>query len=136
MTNWRAVIIGFLVATVLGILGLAIPGVGQLAAGLVGGFVAGYVAGGGLLRGFWHGLLAGALGGLVGGLLIAVFVGLAGWTLGPAGGLISGAAGIGILAVAIFVSFVMALESAIAGALGGLLNPDRPDYRGYNSPRY
>ncbi|ELY49016.1 DUF5518 domain-containing protein [Natronorubrum bangense] len=130
MTNWRAVIIGFLIATVLGLFGLVLPGLGQLAAGLVGGFVAGYLAGGGLGRGFWHGLLAGALGGIVGGLLVAIVVGLAGWTLGPVGGLISGAAGFGILALAIFISFVMALESAIAGALGGVLNPDRPGRSG------
>ena len=132
MTNWRAVIVGFLVATVLGLFGLALPGLGQLAAGLIGGFVAGYMAGGGLGSGFWHGLLAGALGGIVGGLLIALAVGVAGWAGGPIGGAITGVAGLGIFAIAVLVSFIMALESAIAGALGGMLNPTRQDrYESY-----
>ena len=122
MTNWRAVLVGFLVATVLGLFGLALPGIGQLAAGLIGGFVAGYMAGGGLGSGFWHGLLAGALGGILGGLLIALVVGVAGWAFGPLGAAVSGAAGFGIFTVAVGLSLVMALESAIAGALGGALN--------------
>ncbi|MFC4439607.1 MULTISPECIES: DUF5518 domain-containing protein [Natrialbaceae] len=136
MTNWRAVIIGFLVATVLGIVGLALPGIGQLAAGLIGGFVAGYIAGGGLGSGFWHGLLAGALGGIVGGLLLALVVGVAGWAGGPIGGAITGIAGLGIFAIAVIVSFIMALESAVAGAIGGVLNPGRPDRTGRPADRY
>ncbi|WIV68225.1 DUF5518 domain-containing protein [Natrialbaceae archaeon AArc-T1-2] len=122
MTNWRAVMIGFVVAVVIGIVGIALPGLGQLTAGLLGGFVAGYLAGGGLLSGFWHGLLAGALGGIVGGLIIAVAVGVAGLALGPVGGLLSGLAGVGIFGFAVLVAFIMALESGLAGAIGGLLN--------------
>lgn len=125
MTNWRAVLIGFLLAFAISVVGIALPGLGQLTAGLVGGFVAGYLAGGGLLRGFWHGLLAGALGGILLGLFVAVAVGLAGWAGGPFGGLLSGIAGLGIFGVVVIVSFVLALESAIAGAVGGLLNPNR-----------
>ncbi|MFC6729388.1 DUF5518 domain-containing protein, partial [Natronoarchaeum mannanilyticum] len=48
MTNWRAAVVGFLVITVLGAVGVVVPGLGQLAAGLIGGFVAGYMAGGSL----------------------------------------------------------------------------------------
>ncbi len=136
MTNWRAVVIGFLVTTILGVIGFALPGVGQLAAGLIGGFVAGYLAGGGLGRGFWHGLLAGALGGIVFGLLIALLVAIAGWAGGPAGGLFGGIAGIGIFGVAVLVSFVLALESAIAGAIGGVLNPKRTSQYGPPADRY
>ena len=44
MTDWRAVGYGFVVTFLVGLIGLAIPGLGQLTAGLVGGFVAGYVA--------------------------------------------------------------------------------------------
>ncbi|WP_394738874.1 DUF5518 domain-containing protein [Natronococcus roseus] len=122
MTDWRSVVIGFLVITIFGIVGLTLPGVGQLAAGLIGGFVAGYLAGGGLGRGFWHGLLAGALGGIVAGVLVALVVGVAGWAGGPIGGAMSGLAGFGIFLVALALSFIMALESAIAGAIGGLFN--------------
>ncbi len=122
MTNWRAVVLGFLVATVLGLLGLSAPGVGQLAAGLIGGFVAGYIAGGGLARGFWHGLLAGALGGIVVGVLIGLVVAIAGWAGGPAGGAITGIAGLGIIGASVILAFVFALESALAGAIGGLFN--------------
>ncbi len=122
MTNWRAVIIGFLVTTVLGLLGFALPGIGQLAAGLVGGFVAGYLAGGGLGRGFWHGLLSGAVGGIVLGLLLGIVVAIVGWAGGPAGGLLGGIAGIGIFGAAVLVSFILAIESAIAGAIGGVFN--------------
>jgi hypothetical protein len=136
MTNWRAVVIGFLVITVLGIVGLTLPGLGQLAAGLIGGFVAGYLAGGGLGRGFWHGLLAGALGGIVGGLLIAIVVGIAGWAGGPIGGAITGVAGLGIFTLAVVISFIMALESAVAGAIGGLLNPGRAGRTDHPGNRY
>ncbi|WP_254531923.1 DUF5518 domain-containing protein [Natrinema gelatinilyticum] len=118
MTDWRAVFIGFLVVTVFGIIGLVVPGIGQLAAGLIGGFVAGYMAGGGLGSGFWHGLLAGSLGGIIGGLLIGVAVGLAGIALGPLGGAIAGTAGLGIFALAVAISLFMALESAVAGTVG------------------
>ena len=37
MANWRAVVMGFLVQFPLGIIGFALPGIGHLAAGLLGG---------------------------------------------------------------------------------------------------
>ena len=37
MTDWRAVGIGFLVHVLLGLIGFALPGIGHLAAGLIGG---------------------------------------------------------------------------------------------------
>ncbi len=113
MTNWRAVGIGFLVMVVVGLVGLAVPGIGQLFAGLVGGFVAGYIAGGGLLSGAWHGLLAGGFAGF----LLALVVGLAGLALGPVGAVVGGGLAVVILVGSVF----LALDSAVAGLVGGLL---------------
>jgi hypothetical protein len=44
MTDWRAVLVGFAVIVGVGIVGLVVPGIGQLIAGLAGGFFAGYSA--------------------------------------------------------------------------------------------
>jgi len=118
MIDWTAVVIGFLVELVLGAIGFAAPGVGQVAAALVGGFVAGYLAGGGLASGGWHGLLAGALGGLVLALVLGVFgSALLGVVTGGPGALL----GLGITAFAVLLVFVVSIPSAIAGALGGAL---------------
>ena len=116
MTNWYAVTVGFVVMTVVGVVGIAVPGLGQLTAGLVGGFLAGYMAAGGVGSGAWHGLLAGSLGGVfVAGVLgVAVSIlGVAGF--GPFGPLLGG----GVFLVVVFVALVMGLESALAGAIGG-----------------
>ncbi|WP_135533810.1 DUF5518 domain-containing protein [Halostella pelagica] len=116
--NWRAVITGFLVEIVAGLFALAAPGVGHAAAGLVGGFIAGYMAGGGLLSGAWHGLLAGSLGGIVLAITFgfgATVVGTIG--LGPLGPFVGGA----VFFVALAIAVLMALDSALAGAVGGVL---------------
>lgn len=118
MTDWRAVGIGFLVQLVLGVFAFAIPGLGHVGAGLIGGFVAGYLAGGGLLRGAWHGTLAGAIGGLVVAVLLAglvTFVGSIG--LGPLGALAGG----GVFVLVAVTALLLAIDSAIGGAVGGLL---------------
>ncbi len=122
MTNWRAVVIGFLVLTVLSIFGVAVPGLGQLTAGLIGGLVAGYLAGGGLGSGAWHGLLAGSLGGIVAGVLLWIGLTIVGTAGGPVGSAI-GATGGFVLAVAIvFFSMIVAIECALAGAIGAVLS--------------
>jgi len=119
MTNWRAVGIGFLALLVASVLGVALPLFGHAAAGLVGGFVAGVIAGGGLLRGAWHGLLAGAMAGAVWTVVLAAVGGLLGVvTADPVVGAVGGA---GVLVVGLLLSFVFALDSAVAGAVGGLL---------------
>ncbi|MFC7081384.1 DUF5518 domain-containing protein [Halorussus caseinilyticus] len=116
MTNWYAVTLGFVVMTVVGVVGLAIPGLGQLTAGLVGGFVAGYVAAGGPRRGGWHGLLAGSLGGIFVALIFSVAVSVLGAVgLGPFGPLLGG----GVFLVGVVIALLMGLESALAGAVGG-----------------
>lgn len=116
MTNWYAVLVGFLVMTVVGTIGLAIPGLGQLTAGLLGGFVAGYVAGGGGWSGGWHGLIAGSIGGIVVALIFGVAVSAIGAVgLGPFGPLLGG----GVFLVGVAIAVLMGLESALAGAVGG-----------------
>lgn len=115
MTDWYAVVVGFLVELTVGIVGMIVPGLGQLAAALLGGFVAGYMAGGGLVRGGWHGLLAGALAGLVLGLVLGLGATLLGLPAGPIAPLL----GIGVFAVVAFGALFAAIPSGLAGAVGG-----------------
>jgi hypothetical protein len=116
MVNWRAVLAGFVVEVVLGVFAFALPGIGHAAAGIVGGFIAGWMAGGGLWNGAIHGLLAGALGGILIVLLIVIASLVATVAFVPAGIFGFGAA---VLAFVVFA--VLAIDSAIAGAVGGLL---------------
>lgn len=117
-TNWSAVAIGFVVLVVAGIAGSVVPVVGQIGAGLLGGFAAGYLAGGGLLRGSWHGLVAGSIAGVVLSVLLAVVVTAFGSLTTPEMGVLGGA---GVLVTGLAVTFLFALDSAIAGAVGGLI---------------
>ena len=117
MTNWRAVLVGFAVEFVFGVFAFALPGIGHAAAGLAGGFVAGWMAGGGLWRGAWHGLLAGAIGGIVVAIIIVLF----GLVLGATGLVPAGFLGLGIGLIALVVFLLLAIDSAIAGAVGGWL---------------
>ena len=119
MTDWRAIGVGFLVGLTVAVVGLALPIIGQIGGGLVGGFIAGYLAGGGLGSGAWHGLPAGAFGGL----LVAVFVFVGAAFLGvtvtePVNAIVGGA---GLSLVVLFLAALFALDSALAGAIGGAL---------------
>lgn len=118
MTNWRAVLIGFAIEIVLGVVAFTLPGIGHAAAGLIGGFAAGWIAGGGIANGAWHGFLAGALGGL----LVAFFVVLFGFVLTATGLVPAGILGIGVGLFALVAFALLAIDSAIAGALGGWLS--------------
>jgi len=118
MTDWRAVGYGFVVMVIAGLLATFAPVIGHVGAGLIGGFVAGYVAGGGLLSGTWHGLLAGSVSGVAVTLLLAGFGGLVGLAAGPLGSLLGGA---GTLVVGLFLTLLFAIDSALAGAIGGVL---------------
>ncbi|SFK60099.1 hypothetical protein SAMN04487950_0116 [Halogranum rubrum] len=118
MTNWRAVAGGFVVLLLTGLIGLQLPLLGQIGAGLIGGFAAGYLAGGGFGNGAWHGLLAGSITGVVLTLFLALLGGLLGLGAGPLGGFLGGA---GVLLVGVFVTLLFAIDSAIAGAFGGWL---------------
>jgi hypothetical protein len=115
MVNWRAVIVGFLVEVVLGVVGVFAPGLGQLGAAILGGFAAGIIAKGGIGNGAWHGLLAGALGGLV---IVAIF-GLFGTALLGLGGGPGGVAfGLGLTSFLVVVWLLVSLPSAVGGAIG------------------
>lgn len=115
MVNWRAVLIGFLVELILGTIGALVPGIGQIAAAVIGGFVAGIIAKGSIGNGAWHGLLAGAIGGvaivLVLGVLATTLLGLGG---GPGGV----AFGLGLTSFLVVVWFLVSLPSAVGGAIG------------------
>ncbi len=117
MVNWRAVLTGFAVEFVLGVFAFALPGIGHAAAGLVGGFVAGWMADDGVWGGAVHGFLAGALGGL----LVAVLVLLLGVVFSATGLLPVGLLGLGVGAIALVFFGLLAIDSAIAGAIGGFL---------------
>ena len=105
MTDWRAIGIGFIVGLTVAVVGLALPIIGQI--------------GGGLGSGAWHGLLAGAFGAL----LVAVFVFVGATFLGvtvtdPVNAIVGGA---GLSLVVLFLAALFALDSALAGAIGGAL---------------
>ncbi|SFR50565.1 DUF5518 domain-containing protein [Halogeometricum limi] len=114
-TDWRAVGVGFLLILVVGTVGLSVPVIGQIGAGLVGGFAAGYLAGGTLGNGAWNGLIAGSLSGLVLTLLLSLLGGALGLAGGPLGALLGGA---GVFLVGLFVTVLFAVDSALAGAVG------------------
>lgn len=116
MVNWRAVLTGFVVEVVLGVFAFALPGVGHAAAGMIGGFVAGWMAGGGL----WSGLVHGGLAGALGGLLVVAFLVVASAVLSVAF-VPAGILGFGVAVLAFVVFVLLAVDSAVAGAVGGLL---------------
>lgn len=119
MVRWIAVIIGFMVGVLIGVVGLALPVIGQIGAGLIGGFVAGWLASGGLVSGTWHGLLAGAFGGV----LLAAFIVISTTVLGVTGVIdpVAGMIGGGTAVVVLFLAALLAIDSAIGGAIGGAL---------------
>lgn len=115
MVNWRAVLVGFLVELVLGSIGAVVPGIGQVAAAVIGGFVAGIIAKGSIGNGAWHGLLAGAIGGVA----IVLVIGVLGTALLGIGGGPGGAVfGLGLTTFLVVVWFLVSLPSAVGGAIG------------------
>jgi hypothetical protein len=120
MVDWRAVLTGFAAGLVISIIGLGLPIIGQIGGGLIGGFIAGYLSGGGLASGAWHGLLAGVLGGLVLTVVISLGTALFGFAINEGvSGLLGG---VGLFFIGVFLAALLAVDSAIAGAIGGLLN--------------
>lgn len=112
--NWYAVLTGFFVAIVLGIVvSLVSPPMGRggyllAIPGLAGGFVAGYMVSG-IRDGAVHGGLATVVGGLI---LLAVLTVLGALFVGivPA---------VGGATVALIALFAQAIPGTIAGAVGG-----------------
>jgi hypothetical protein len=127
-TNWRAVLIGFVVMVVVGSFGgIVIPVFGTIGGGIIGGFIAGYIAGGGI----WNGLVAGGFGGLVGAFLLSLVGVLVGVLAGPVGSILAGA---GVFVLGAVVALLFAIPSGIAGALGGWLKGSPRD-RAVERPR-
>lgn len=120
MTNWRAVGMGLTTELFLGFVGLLVPGIGQLLAGLIGGLVAGYVASTSVRGGLWHGLLAGSLGGF----LLAVPLGILASVVGIGIGLTELAgliAGVGTTVLIVVIAVVLGANSALGGGMGAIL---------------
>jgi len=117
MVNWRAVLTGFAVELVLGVFAFALPGIGHAAAGLVGGFVAGWMADDGVFGGAVHGFLAGALGGI----LVAVLVLVLGVVFSATGLFPAVLLSFSIGALALLFFALLAIDSAVAGAVAGFL---------------
>jgi hypothetical protein len=131
-TNWRAVLVGFLVMVVVGSFGgIVIPLFGTVGGGVVGGFIAGYIAGGGIWNGTWNGLVAGAFGGIVGALILSLVGALVGALAGPLGSVLTGAS---VFVLGAAVALLFAVPSGAAGALGGWLKGPARD-RSADSPQ-
>jgi len=135
-TNWRAILIGFVVMIVVGSFGgIVIPVFGTIGGGIIGGFIAGYIAGDGIGNGTWNGLVAGAFGGIVGAFLLSLVGVLVGVLAGPVGSILAGAS---VFVLGALVALLFAIPSGIAGAFGGWLKGsprDRAVEHSRSSPR-
>lgn len=121
MTNWRAVSVGLTIELFIGFVGIVVPGIGQLIAGLVGGFVAGYMASTTIRGGLWHGLLAGSLGGFLIAIPFALIVGVASFGIGITTQIGSLAAGVGTLVFTLIAAVILGANSALGGAMGAII---------------
>lgn len=125
MTSWYAVGIGLVVLVVASVVGIVIPGLGQVGAVLLGGATAGYIAGG-LRRGFWHGLLAGTIPGLAVAGAATVAILIADFAFQPIGMLLGivGFDSIGSFFTVAAYGILLALTIALfagAGGVGGVV---------------
>lgn len=118
MTNWKAVIIGFILAVMVQSFFSHYEFIGLL----IVGFITGYIAHSGALGGLWNAAVAGALGTIVsavlfilaatlGGSLFGIFGGITGFTLSGISGIIA------VIVELIYYAIVM----GITGAVGGLI---------------
>lgn len=115
--NWRAVVTGFVVTLVIGLLSgmtisaesMALPTVGWGLTGLLGGVAAGYVAGGGFGNG--------AVNGIVGTTLGALIVGVVSLVLGT---LFFGLVGLAVVLTGFLFIGLYAIPGAVGGAIGAM----------------
>lgn len=118
MTNWKAVIIGFILAVIVKSFFASYEFIGLL----IVGFITGYIAHDGALGGLWNAAVAGALGTIVGAVLFILVATVGGSFLGIFGGLtgftLSGVSSIFIIiGDLIYYAIVMGITGAIGGAL-------------------
>ena len=118
MTNWKAVIIGFILAVMVKSFFPHYEFIGLL----IVGFITGYIAHSGALGGLWNSAVAGALGTIVsavlfilaatlGGSLFGIFGGITGFTL-------SGISGITVvIGELVYYAIVMGITGAVGGAI-------------------
>ena len=119
MTNWKAVIIGFILSVIVESFFANYEFVGLL----VVGFITGYIAHDGAIGGLWNAAVAGAFGTIVcavifilivtfgGGSLLGIFGGLAGFTVAGVASIIE------IVKEIIYYAIVMGITGAIGGAI-------------------
>ena len=119
MTNWKAVIIGFILIVIVESFFANYEFVGLL----VVGFITGYIAHDGAIGGLWNAAVAGAFGTIVcavifilivtfgGGSLLGIFGGLAGFTVAGVASIIE------IVKEIIYYAIVMGITGAIGGAI-------------------
>lgn len=117
MTNWKAVIVGFILAIFVQFLGYY-----ELLGLLIVGFITGFMAKEGAIGGLWNAALAGSLGTIISAILFVICVTVGGGLFGLAGGIfgftISGMSGI----VAIIIELIgYAIIMGITGAIGGAI---------------
>lgn len=117
MTNWRAVIIGFILAVFV----KAFFGHYEFIGLLIVGFIVGYIAHSGVLGGLWNAAVAGAFGTIVSAILFVILVTVGGSLTGVLGGLtgftLSGIASLfEVLKELINYTIVMGITGAVGGA--------------------
>ena len=118
MTNWKAVIIGFILAVIVESFFARYEFIGLL----IVGFITGYIAHSGMLGGMWNAAVAGAFGTIVcsilfilvatvGGSFAGIFGGLTGFTISGITIIIQ------IISDLIYYAIVMGITGAIGGAI-------------------
>ncbi|MBE6499207.1 MAG: hypothetical protein E7Z80_01490 [Methanobrevibacter thaueri] len=118
MTNWKAVIIGFILVIIVKSFFAHYNFIGLL---LIG-FIIGYISHSGMLGGLWNAALAGALGTIIsailflliatiGGSLFGLFAGLTGFTLSGVTGIIT------VINDLIYYAIVMGITGAVGGKI-------------------
>lgn len=118
MTNWKAVIIGFILAVIVKSIFAHYEFIGLLAVG----FITGFIAHDGAIGGLWNAAVAGALGTIVSALLFIIAATFGGTLFGLFGGLTGFTiSGISSLFVIIGNLIYYAVVMGITGALGGLI---------------
>lgn len=119
MTNWKSVIIGFILAIIVKSYFAQYEFIGLL----IVGFIVGYIAKSGILGGLWNAAVAGALGTIVAAILFILAATLGGSLFGIFGGLTGFTiSGISSLFVVIGYLIYYAIVMGITGAFGGAIS--------------
>lgn len=115
MIDWKAVIIGFLLSSILGLaLNSFIPIIGGMISTLVAAILVGYLVNNSLMKGAINGALMGFLGGLVEIIIILIL----GYTFAGFKGLLI--AGIGAIII-IALSLIHIVIAIIGGIIGSAI---------------